>query len=76
MTDLMCSANSFLILRADSGRRTQAMNLEGRRSGTSSAGVEEPDVGGRKGDLGRERSWSEERIPERIAIPIVPRGVG
>jgi hypothetical protein len=51
------------------------MNFEGRRDGVSSAGVEEPEMGWRKEGLGgslREVDEREARMPERIAMPIVP----
>ena len=73
---------------ADSGRRTQAMNLEGRRSGSSSEwderdgatelggpwalyGLEVPERESRPSDV-EGSSERLERIPERMAIPMVP----
>ena len=48
------------------------MKREGKRSGSSSAGVEAPD--GEREALIARGSTSEDIIPERIAIPIVPGG--
>jgi len=71
-----CEDRACFIFFADSGRRTQVMNFEGRREGVSSEGVEEPEMGWRKVGLGfelrEEREEREERMPERMAMPIVP----
>lgn len=53
---------------ADWGRVMQAMNLDGVRGGRSSRGVEVP-LFARAGVLEED---SEERMPERIAMPSVP----
>lgn len=62
-----------MIFLADSGRRTQAMNLDGRRAGVAWGymGVEVPEV-----DIGVDgidfKSSKDDRMPDKIAIPIVP----
>ncbi len=48
------------------------MNFDGRREGISSAGVEVPEVDCRKRDFWGWISYREERMPDRIAMPIVP----
>ena len=60
---------------ADSGRRTQAMKRVGIRAGWSSEGVAVPEEDWEtKGvEEGFEGSEEDERMPERMAIPRVPR---
>lgn len=63
-----------MIRFADSGRRTHAMKREGMRGGSSSEGVEVPDsLGPWGGGLRAFRSEREDRTPERMPIPRVPR---
>ena len=68
------SANSFWILFADSGLRTQAMNREGVRGGDSSVvGVAVPESGYAGDGKLEDASWREDKMPERIAMPNVPQ---
>lgn len=60
----------MLIRFADAGRVTQAMKREGVRGGSSSEGVEVPLV-----ERAEVCSESDERMPESMAIPRVPRAV-
>jgi hypothetical protein len=61
-----------LIFLADSGLRTQAMNLDGVLVG-GSAGVVVPEGDGIPLFDGS-RSLRDEKIPERMAMPNVPMG--
>ena len=57
---------------ADSGLRTQAMNLEGvLGGGASEVGVTAPESGA-AGDGICEVSLNEEKMPDRMAMPRVP----
>ena len=70
------SDRDFLIRFADSGRRTQAMKRDGMRGGGSSEGVAVPDPLGVCDVKPRSlRSDREDKIPESIPIPRVPKRI-
>ena len=73
--ELVREESEALIRLADSGRRTQAMKRLGIRGGRSPEGVAVPEVGWDTCgvDDGFEGSEEDDRIPERMAIPRVPR---